>query len=110
MAADTVFEITDQNFEELVKNSDQPVLIDFWAEWCMPCRALTPIIDELANEFDGKAKVGKLDIDANRETPMGFQVTAIPTVLIFKNGEVAKRFTGLRPKDDLQDAINELLD
>ena len=109
MPAANVLEITDQNFTDQVKSSDQPVLVDFWAEWCMPCRALGPIIDNLASEFDGKARVGKLDIDSNRDTAIEYQVSAIPTILIFKDGELKKRFTGLRPEEDLRDAINELL-
>lgn len=108
MASQTVLEFTDQNFDAEVKQSDKPVLVDFWAEWCMPCKALAPTIDELANDNDGKAKVGKLDIDQNRDTAVAFQVSAIPTVLLFKGGEVVKKFVGMTSKSDLQDAINEL--
>ncbi|MDP6047088.1 MAG: thioredoxin [Phycisphaerae bacterium] len=109
MAAENVIEITDDNFEAEVKNSDLPVLLDFWAEWCMPCKMLAPVIDEIATEFAGKIKVGKLDTDSAREAALEFGISAIPTVIIFNKGEVAQRFVGLQQKADLTTAINELL-
>ncbi|MEM1028668.1 MAG: thioredoxin, partial [Planctomycetota bacterium] len=77
---------------------DQPVLVDFWAEWCMPCRMLAPVIDELSQEYDGKVKVGKVDTDANRETSVKYGISAIPTIILFKGGEVHKKFVGVTPK------------
>lgn len=109
MASDATLEFKDATFEEDVLKSDQPVLVDFWAEWCMPCRALAPVIDELAGDFNGKAKVGKLDTDANRETAMKYGVTAIPTVMIFKDGEVQQKFVGITNKDELADALKGLV-
>ena len=99
MASDSVLELTDSNFDEEVVQSDVPVLVDFWAEWCMPCKMLAPIIDELADQFDGKVKVGKLDTDSNRDVAVKFSITAIPTVILFHNGEVIKKFVGVTPKD-----------
>jgi len=107
MAATGVQEFTDSNFETEVINSDQPVLVDFWAEWCQPCRMLAPVIDELAAEYDGKAKVGKLDTDSNREVAVKYGISAIPTVILFKGGEVAKKFVGLTPKEQFAEAIDE---
>ncbi len=109
MASQTVIEFTDTNFETEVINADLPVLVDFWAEWCQPCRMLTPTIDELADDFDGKIKVGKVDTDSNREVSMKYGIQSIPTVMLFKDGEVAKKFVGLTPKDKFEEAINELL-
>ncbi|MEM1027799.1 MAG: thioredoxin [Planctomycetota bacterium] len=98
MASETVLELTDANFDAEVVNSDQPVLVDFWAEWCMPCRMLAPVIDELSQEYDGKVKVGKVDTDANRETSVKYGISAIPTIILFKGGEVHKKFVGVTPK------------
>ena len=109
MASENVVEITDDNFEAEVKNSDVPVLLDFWAEWCMPCKMLAPVIEELADEFAGKIKVGKLDTDSARDAALEFGISAIPTVIIFNKGEIANRFVGLQQKTDLAEAINELL-
>jgi len=106
MANEHVQEFTDANFETEVLGSDQPVLVDFWAEWCMPCRMLAPTIDQLAEEFDGKAKVGKLDTDANREVAVKYGIHAIPTVILFKNGEPVEKFVGLKSRDELASAIN----
>ncbi len=98
MASDTVLELTDTNFESEVVTSDQPVLVDFWAEWCMPCRMLAPTIDEISQEFEGRVKVGKVDTDANRDLALKYQIQAIPTVILFKGGEVVKKWQGVQQK------------
>ncbi|MEL7473190.1 MAG: thioredoxin [Planctomycetota bacterium] len=108
MASEHVLEITDENFESEVVASGQPVLLDFWAEWCMPCRMLTPTIEEIAEEMAGKVKVGKLDTDAARETAMKFGISAIPTIILFQGGEEKKRLIGLKSKDDIVGALQEL--
>lgn len=102
-------EITDANFEELVLKSDKPVVVDFWAVWCGPCKMLAPVIDELSNEFEGKAIVGKMDVDSNQEFASKFGIRNIPTVLVFKNGEVVARQVGVAPKQTYVDAVNSLL-
>lgn len=109
MAAENVQTFSDDNFETEVLNSETPVLVDFWAEWCQPCKMLGPVIDELAAEYDGKVKVGKLDIDSNQTSAMNFQITAIPSILIFKGGEVQNRAVGLKSKGDLQAMLNEAI-
>lgn len=101
--------LTDGNFEQEVVNSDKPVLVDFWAAWCGPCRAIAPVIEELAGEFDGKAVIGKLDVDNNPETAAQFGVRSIPTLLVFKNGEVVDQVIGAVPKSVLTDKINNQL-
>ena len=109
MASEHVKTFSDDNFEGEVLKNDKPVLVDFWAEWCMPCKMLAPTIDEVASSFDGKAKVGKVDTDANRNVSMKYGISAIPTVLLFKDGEIAKKFVGLTNKNDLEAAINEAI-
>ena len=109
MASEAVLEFTDSNFESEVLQSDQPVLVDFWAEWCQPCRMLAPTIDEVAGDFAGRAKVGKVDTDANQQVSVKYGVSSIPTVLLFKNGEITKKFVGLTPKDQLVKAIDEVV-
>jgi thioredoxin 1 len=104
-----VQEFTDSNFDTEVLQSSQPVLVDFWAEWCQPCRMLSPTIDAVAGEYAGKVKVGKVDTDANREISMKYGITAIPTVILFQNGEVAKKFVGLTPKEQFTAAVDELV-
>jgi len=99
-------EFTDDNFQEEVLNSNQPVLVDFWAEWCRPCRARGPMIDELSGEYEGKAKIGKLDIDTNRDAAMKYGIQSIPSIIIFKDGEVLNKFVGISPKDELVSAID----
>src|SRR5687768_5112694 len=106
MASENVKEFTDSNFESEVLQSEQPVLVDFWAEWCMPCRMLTPIIDKLAGEYTGKVKVGKVDTDSNRDVSIKYGISAIPTVILFKNGQVAQKFVGLRQEKDFREALD----
>ena len=108
MAGVTV-EITDANFEAEVSNSDVPVVLDFWAEYCGPCRQLTPIVEALAEEYQGKVKVGKVDTMASQATAARFGITAIPTLIFFKNGEPVKQLRGLQPKKALAEAMDALL-
>ena len=104
-----VVELTDANFETEVTQSSQPVLVDFWAEWCGPCRMMAPTIEELADEYDGKARIGKLDTDKNRNTAVKFSISAIPTTILFNNGEVVKKYVGLTSKKDLGAALDDLI-
>ena len=104
-----VLELTDQNFEAEVIKSTQPVLVDFWAEWCMPCRMLTPTINDLAKEFAGKVKVGKVDTDANREVSVQYGIMQIPTILLIKDGQVVNKFVGVLPKKDFVAALQKAL-
>ncbi|CAL2095307.1 thioredoxin [Tenacibaculum sp. 190524A02b] len=102
-------EITDASFQEVVLNSDKPVLVDFWAAWCGPCRMVSPIVDEISSEYEGKAIVGKVDVDANQEFAAKYGVRNIPTVLIFKNGEVVDKQVGAAPKKTYTDKIDAAL-
>ena len=102
-------EITDSNFEQTVLKSDKPVLVDFWAAWCGPCRMVGPIIDELSEEYEGKAVVGKVDIDSNQQYAAQFGVRNIPTVLVFKNGELVDRKVGVSSKNDYAQALDNLI-
>lgn len=102
-------EITDANFEEQVLKSDKPVMVDFWAAWCGPCKMVGPIIDDISEEYKEKAVVGKLDVDANQEFAAKYGVRNIPTVLIFKNGEIVGRQVGVAPKNAYTDALDQLL-
>ena len=108
MASANVAEFTDANFEADVLGADVPVLVDFWAEWCQPCKMLAPTIDELAADFGDNVKVGKVDTDNNREVSAKFGIRAIPTVIIFKDGQPAKQFVGLTQKAELAAALTEL--
>ena len=108
MASENVKEFTDQNFESEVLKSGQPVLVDFSAEWCMPCRMLTPTMEKLAKDYAGKVKVGKLDTDANRDVAIKYSISAIPTVILFNNGQVAQKFVGLRQERDFKEALDSV--
>jgi len=100
MASDKIIILTKDNFEQEVINSDKPVMVDFWAQWCGPCRMVAPIMDELAEEFDGKAKVGKVNVDEQGELAAKFRIMSIPTVMVFKNGEMVDKVVGARSKAD----------
>ena len=106
MASENVVEFTDENFESEVLKSTQPVLVDFWAEWCMPCRMLAPTIEKIANDYAGKVKVGKLDTDANRDVAAKYSISAIPTVILFRDGQVSQKFVGLRKEQEFKAALD----
>ncbi len=102
--------VSTQNFESEVVKSNIPVLVDFWASWCAPCRMIAPVVEELAKEYDGKLKVAKLDVDANREIAQNFGIMSIPTLLIFNGGRVADQLVGAVPKSMLVDKITRVLE
>jgi len=102
-------EVTDTNFEEMVLNSSKPVLVDFWAEWCGPCRMLTPVVEELSNDYDGKVVVTKMDVDSNPGTAAKFGIRNIPTILFFKGGEIVDKQIGAVPKSILASKLDALL-
>jgi thioredoxin 1 len=108
MSNQNVIELNQDNFGQTI-SSDTPVLVDFWASWCGPCKMMAPIIDELANEFAGKAKICKLNVDENTEIASRYKVMSIPTVIIFKNGAEASRDVGVKPKDFFTQKINSML-
>jgi thioredoxin 1 len=108
MASQNLVEFSDGNFEQEVLKSTVPVLVDFWAEWCMPCRMLGPVIEKIAKDYTGKVKVGKLDTDANREVAIKYSINSIPTVILFKNGQVQQKFVGLRPEKDFKEALDAI--
>lgn len=100
---------TDNSFEEDVLNSDKPVLVDFWAEWCGPCRMVGPVVDELAGEYEGKAKIGKVNVDENAEISTKYGIRSIPSLLIFKDGEVVDQIVGAVPKNQLKKQLDAQL-
>jgi thioredoxin 1 len=102
-------EITDSNFEEVVLKADKPVLVDFWAEWCGPCRMVGPVVEELSNEYEGKAVIGKVDVDNNPEVSMKFGIRNIPALLFFKDGEIVDKQIGAVPKSVLAEKLDKQL-
>jgi len=102
-------EITDANFEELVMNSDKPVMLDFWAVWCGPCRMIAPIVEEMSAEYDGKAVIGKVDVDNNQEVAMKYGIRNIPTVLFVKGGEIVDKQVGAAPKTAFTAKLDAIL-
>jgi thioredoxin 1 len=109
MAGNGIIEMTDARFDQEVLKSETPVLVDFWAAWCGPCRAIAPIVDELASEYAGKVKVAKMDVDCNNATPMRYGVRSIPTLLVFKGGQVQEQIVGYMPKEQIQKALEKHL-
>ncbi len=109
MASDKIMNVTDSSFESDVLKSSQPVLIDFWATWCGPCRAIAPVVEQLAGEYAGKIKVAKVDIDANPKTPTQYDVRSIPTLLMFKDGKVVGQIVGAVPKPKIEELVKKAL-
>ncbi len=109
MANENIIELTEDNFQSELEDG-RPMLVDFWAEWCGPCRMVAPTLDELATEYDGKVRIGKLNVDQNQKLSMQFQVQSIPTFLLFKNGEVAGRMMGAMPKAAFEKFIDKSLE
>jgi thioredoxin 1 len=109
MAAPNVLTLTEANFRDEVLKAFQPVLVDFWAEWCGPCKMIGPVFDELAGEYEGRAKFGKVNIDDNQNLAAEFGIRAVPTLLLFQAGEVTEQFVGMKSKRDLKAAIDQAL-
>ncbi|OFW31636.1 MAG: thioredoxin [Acidobacteria bacterium RIFCSPLOWO2_12_FULL_60_22] len=107
--AENIFEVTDQTFEKEVLQSDQPVLVDFWAAWCGPCRMIAPTVEALAREYLGKAKVAKVNVDENQSTPAHYNVRGIPTLLLFKGGQVQEQLVGAASRDAIENMIKKHL-
>lgn len=110
MASSNIVEVVDSAFDEEVMESEVPVLVDFWAPWCGPCRALSPVIEEISEDYEGSVKVGKVNVDENPETTMKFRIRSIPTLIVFKNGEVAEQIVGAVPKSEIEKILNKALD
>jgi thioredoxin 1 len=104
-----VLQVTDDTFEEEILKSDVPAVVDFWAEWCGPCKMVSPIVEELAKEYDGKIKVASMDVDTNRKTPGAFGIRNIPTLIFFKSGQVEQTVIGAHPKSFLDEQIKKML-
>ncbi|MBU1077131.1 MAG: thioredoxin [Spirochaetes bacterium] len=99
--------LSDANFKEVISNSGSPVVVDFWADWCMPCKMITPVLEELSQKYEGKLKIVKLNVDENPNTPQKFGITGIPTLIVFKNGEAVENIVGALPKAQLEEIFNK---
>ncbi|MGD9160408.1 MAG: thioredoxin [Desulfobacteraceae bacterium] len=104
-----ILEVSDDNFESEIINSETPSMVDFWAEWCGPCKKVGPVVEELAAEYEGKIKIAKMDVDSNRQTPAKFGIRNIPTLILFKGGEVVNTIVGAQPKTSIEEEIKKLL-
>jgi thioredoxin 1 len=109
MAVESIVELSDANFDQEVLKSEQPVLVDFWAAWCGPCKALAPTVDEVAIQYAGKVKVGKMDVDRNMATPVRYGIRGIPALLLFKDGKVADQIVGYVPKDIIERSLAKVV-
>jgi|SRR5882762_5962091 thioredoxin 1 len=109
MAGQFVHEVNDANFDQEVLQSEQPVLVDFWATWCGPCRALAPVVDQIATDYNGRLKVMKMDVDKNNATPGRYGIRGIPALLVFKGGQVADQIVGYVPKDTIDKSLTKVL-
>lgn len=109
MASEKVLEFTDAQFDADVLKSDTPVLVDFWATWCAPCKAIAPTLDKLAEEFDGKVKIGKVNVDENPATPSQYGVRGIPTMILFKDGQIVDQLVGAVPKNQIESLLQKVL-
>ena len=109
MSSEKVLAFTDSNFDSEVLKSDKPVLVDFWAVWCAPCRAVAPVIDEIASDYDGKIKVGKVNVDENQVIPGKYGIRGIPTVILFNKGQVADQIVGAAPKGSFKQMIDKVI-
>ena len=109
MASESIIEVSDSNFESEVVNSDLPVLVDFWAPWCGPCRAIAPMVEEISSAYEGKIKVGKMNVDENQATTMKFGIRSIPTLIMFKGGEAIDQIIGAVPKGEIERVVEKSL-
>lgn len=106
--SDNILKFTDETFDELVVQADMPTMVDFWAEWCGPCKAIAPVIESLAEEYAGKVRVGKLNVDENPKTATRYSIRGIPTLLIFNNGEVQEQIVGAQPKGEIKKSLDKV--